>query len=304
MTDSARRRLRRRKRQREIVVHSIMTFICIFILALVIYFAWALFLKVKGSIDRKYEKEITSTVLESEEIEEDTETERIQMTEISSDEIEQKLETYAKEHNFDVSEYPEELIELLRKNSETEQFVLDYPLKKDTYSYSALEETEIDGEMPLLMQWDERWGYYIYGDNVIGLTGCGPTCLSMVASYLLNDPELTPLAIAQFSVRNGYCVSGHGTSWELMSEGAGKLGLYSKEVPLHEETVLQYLQQGKPIISIMGEGDFTDNGHYIVFTGVENGKIKVNDPNSKERSEKLWDFASIQSQIKNMWVFE
>lgn len=297
MTDRQRRRVKRWNRRREIIIHSIM---CSFLLALVICFAWMLYMKIQEQMEQKCERESSIIVYAGDE----TEKGSALLNEVQSDEIYKKLEIYANDHKFQVSQYPEELIDLLRKNYETEQFVLDYPLKKNTYSDAALEKTEVNGEMPLLMQWDERWGYYVYGDNVIGLTGCGPTCLSMVASYLLDDPDLTPLAVAQFSANHGYCVPGHGTSWELMSDGAGQLGLYSKEVPLHEETVMQYLQQGKPIISIMGKGDFTDEGHYVVFAGVENGKIKINDPNSKERSETLWDFSSIQSQIRNMWVFE
>ncbi|MDO7203706.1 papain-like cysteine protease family protein [Paraclostridium bifermentans] len=40
----------------------------------------------------------------------------------------------------------------------------------------------------------------------------------------------------------------------------------------------------------MGPGHFTTEGHYIVLTGVtDDGKIIVNDSDSKERSSKTWD---------------
>ena len=67
--------------------------------------------------------------------------------------------------------------------------------------------------------------------------------------------------------------------------------------------MMQYLLQGKPIICAMGAGDFTENGHFIVFAGIKDGKIRVNDPNSRIRSEKLWEFEDIKYQIKNMWVY-
>ncbi len=38
------------------------------------------------------------------------------------------------------------------------------------------------GEIPLLLQWDERWGYSVYGDNMIAVNGCGPTAVAMVVS--------------------------------------------------------------------------------------------------------------------------
>ena len=138
----------------------------------------------------------------------------------------------------------------------------------------------------------------------MALTGCGPTCLSMVAVHLLQDAELTPLYIAEYAERKGYYVDGVGSAWALMQEGARDLGLHVQEVSLDKNTVMKYLQQGRPIIASMGPGDFTGTGHFIVFVGVEDGKIQVNDPNRRERSERLWEFDDIKDQIKNMWVYK
>ena len=207
------------------------------------------------------------------------------------------------EYDFSIEEYPQEMIELLEKNPETEEFVLNYPLKKESYSTEPLEEELNQTQVPLFLQWDSRWGYYTYGDKPMGMTGCGPTCLSMVALHLLQNPQMTPQYVAEFSQRNGFYVEGTGTAWALMTQGAAELGLYAKEVPLDEDLIFRYLLQGKPIICAMGPGDFTDNGHFIVFVGIEDGKIRVNDPNSRIRSEKLWDFEDIKYQIKNMWVY-
>lgn len=205
-------------------------------------------------------------------------------------------------NEFLPEDYPEELIELLQKNPETKEFVLDYPLKKNSYSRESLKELNED-EIPLLIQWDSRWGYYLYGDGMMGLTGCGPTSLSMVASFLLQDPELTPLYMADFATRKGYYSPGSGTSWELMARGAMELGLQVQVVSLSESLVKEYLRRGNPIICSMGPGEFTDKGHFIVLTGLENNKIKINDPNSRDRSSRLWEFGEIKSQIKNMWVY-
>ena len=46
--------------------------------------------------------------------------------------------------------------------------------------------------MPLLLQWDERWGYRYYGDQMMAINGCGPTCLSMVVSYLTQNGRYHP----------------------------------------------------------------------------------------------------------------
>lgn len=230
---------------------------------------------------------------------------------VISDTVMEEVIAFAMENDISISEYPLELLELFQKNSETKEFVLNYPLKKGEVSHESLsllvdetkKGTKAIEDMPLLMQWDERWGYYQYGDNVMGLTGCGPTSLSMVASYLLEDADLTPLYMADYSIRNGYCVEGFGSSWELMSEGAKDFGLGVSEVPLSENVVKEYLESGNPIICIMGEGDFTDNGHFIVFKGWKDGKIIINDSNSHKNSEKLWSFEDIKYQIKNMWAY-
>ena len=215
----------------------------------------------------------------------------------------EKLEDFALQHNFSVEEYPNEVIELLEKNSETEEFVLYYPLRKDSYSTETLDEALGQNHVPLFLQWDNRWGYFTYGNKPMGMTGCGPTCLSMVALQLLQNPQLTPQYVAAFAEQNGFYVEGTGTAWSLMTVGAAELGLDAREVSLDEDLVIRYLSEGKPIICAMGRGDFTENGHFIVFIGTEDGKIQVNDPNSRIRSEKLWSFDELKYQIKNMWVY-
>ncbi|MBR2046184.1 MAG: C39 family peptidase [Agathobacter sp.] len=220
-----------------------------------------------------------------------------------SDKIMEKLEDFAARNDFSVEEYPVEMIELLEKNSEAEEFVLYYPLKKGNYSTSPLNSYLNSIQTPLFLQWDSKWGYYEYGDKPMGITGCGPTCLSMVALHLLQNPQMTPIYVAEFAERNGFYVEGTGTAWTLMTQGAAEFGLYAQEVTLDEDVVMRHLSQGKPIICVMGPGDFTETGHFIVFVGIEDGKIRVNDPNSKIRSEKLWAFEDIKYQIKNMWVY-
>lgn len=200
--------------------------------------------------------------------------------------------------------YPQALKDLYQKNEEAREFVLAYPEKKGTADTSTLDEYVNSTEVPLLMQWDERWGYYEYSDSVIGVAGCGPTCLSMVAIYVNNDPYMTPIEIADFAMENGYCVEGSGTEWTLMEEGARRLGLNVEELQLDENAIARELQAGNPIICNMGPGDFTDNGHYIVLTSWESGTVLVNDPNSYENYLKRWEFDDIKDQIKNLWVYK
>ena len=214
------------------------------------------------------------------------------------------IETFAKLHGLSEDEWPRELIEMLEKNPETKDYVLNYPLKKFTDYEVDLSELSYSESVPLLMQWDERWGYNTYAEELMGLSGCGPTCLSMVSIYLLNDTSLSPEYIANFSEENGYCVSRKGSTWTLISEGGEKLGLDVTEIAYSEEFIKVSLQSGNPIICIMGPGHFTSSGHFIVLTDYDDGHVKVNDPNSISRSEKWWKLSDIEDEILNLWLCE
>ena len=198
--------------------------------------------------------------------------------------------------------YPEQLIELLQNNEETADFVFDYPEKKDTAPADTVGEV-VQGQVPLLLQWDERWGYAFYADDMIAVNGCGPTAIAMVAAGLTGDNTVTPYKVAQFSAGNGYYAGDSGTSWTLMTDGAQQFGIYGEEMGLSEDEVFSALENGHPIICSMRPGDFTTTGHFIVLTGVEDGKIRVNDPNSRVRSGKLWDYSRLEYQINNLWMY-
>ncbi len=200
-------------------------------------------------------------------------------------------------------DYTEELEALLERNPETAEFVANYPLKKDSHDEYSMSEFENLTGIPHFMQWDTRWGYEEYAGSLMGLSGCGPVCLSMVAVHLLDDISLDPLYVARFAEENGYAEKNNGTKWTLMSEGAEKLGLESRELPLHKQTVLDELKEGNPIICIMGAGDFTSSGHYIVITDYSEEGFTVLDPNSKNRSSQKWTYERIESQIRNIWSF-
>lgn len=212
------------------------------------------------------------------------------------------IRNFAKQNELSIEQWPDELIELMDKNPDTKTFVLNYPLKKNYKSESDLVEYYDCDEVPLLFQWDERWGYTKYAGELMGISGCGPTCLSMVCIYLLNDTSYTPLYIAEFAEDNDYSISGNGSAWTLISSGGKQLGLDIIEIPLDENRIVKNLEVRNPIICVMGPGDFTTTGHFIVITDYIDGKIKVNDPNSSKRSQKLWELSDVMPQIRNLWV--
>ena len=198
--------------------------------------------------------------------------------------------------------YPEQILAMLENNPETKEFVLNYPLEFGREKQIDLSLYQNCTDIPLFLQWDMQWGYIPYGSDVAGLTACGPVCLSMAAYYLTHDEAYAPDKMIAFATENGYYTPGSGSSWTLISEGAVRLGFDVTEIPLDKDRIFRNLEVDNPIICVMGPGDFTTTGHFIVLTGTKNGMICINDPNSVKNSEKLWDYEQIKGQIKNIWV--
>lgn len=200
--------------------------------------------------------------------------------------------------------YPEFLLALLLRNPETLGFVLGYPLHNGQQADVDVSAEAAAGELPHFLQWDTRWGYAQYGDGMMALTGCGPTCLSMVAVYLTGNATYTPQYVAQQSEANGYYAFGVGTKWELMYNGAALLGLRGEELPLDKNRIQRALESGAPIICSVRPGDFTTTGHFIVLDGVrKDSSFLVKDPNSNLRSNRAWSYEELAPQITNLWAF-
>ena len=201
-----------------------------------------------------------------------------------------------------MSQYPQNLLGALCNNPDMIDFVKGY-LQADATKVGTIEKKELTDGIPLFIQWDTRWGYVPYGDDNIALSGCAPTCLSMVIVGLTGDRTCTPAKVAQYSTDNNYYIKGTGTQWKIMTEGCLDFGVRGRVIALNRDYIYDELENGHPIICSMSAGDFTTAGHFIVLSGIKDNKIIVNDPNSKVRSGKLWDYETLQSQIKNLWAF-
>ena len=89
-----------------------------------------------------------------------------------------------------------------------------------------------------------------------------------------------------------------------MTEGANAFGVSSKMFDTDKDQIASALSQGKPVVSLMNIGDFTNAGHFIVLSDIDdNGNVTVHDPASAWRSSHTWPIDTIVSQSTYSWVF-
>ena len=205
-----------------------------------------------------------------------------------------------------IDSYPDTLIDLVARNHETVDFVYSYK-DRDKYNNRKLSADinssyYVDGDVPLFLQWDRRWGYRIYGKEMIGLSGCGPTSLAMVIRHFDSDSTVNPYDVAKYSQDNGYVSADNFTSWKLFETGLSKYGLESQDVIPVEAKMKKALDDNKILIVSVKPGTFTERGHIIVIKGYnKNGDFLINDPNSIVNTNKTWTFDELKSEIRKIW---
>lgn len=148
-------------------------------------------------------------------------------------------------------------------------------------------------------QLDIRYKDTYYGEDLLSTHGCGPTAIAMVVSSL-TDKRLSPPDAAKFCVDAGGYAKGQGTYFSLFPRLADFFDLRYESVPPDKESIASALSRGALIIAIMGRGHFTDSGHFIVLRGMEEGKVRILDPFSKQKSDKAWEVSIILREVKNV----
>ncbi|MEG1745451.1 MAG: papain-like cysteine protease family protein [Raoultibacter sp.] len=214
--------------------------------------------------------------------------------------IAQRADDYA----IDGIEVQQKILKLALKEPAALPFVTGFP---DSYPATAGQpytDALTKGTIPLLQQWDPRWGYVQYSSAPFGLTGCCPTAFSMVYMGLTGKADMTPAAMGELASNNGYMDEFKGTDGRFLLDESASLGLSCNTVPLDAGSLRLCLQAGEIVICNVGPGDFTDDGHFFVIVGLnEDGSAKINDPYSKVRSEKSWDIDVLTRQTIALYSF-
>ena len=200
-------------------------------------------------------------------------------------------------------EYPDErIIELALREPAAIDFVRNYP--GASHKTSRYNEEATKGTYPALYTWDERWGNMEYGgeDLPLGLTGSGPTCLSMAYIGLTGRVDRSPADMAELAQDNGWDTGNAYCTGELFTSGAGTVGLLSSEVAIDEDTFTRVLENNVIVCRVKSES-FTPMEHYVLIVGLyDNGSVRVLDPTSTSVSTRQWDVATVVSYTESAYA--
>ena len=157
---------------------------------------------------------------------------------------------------------------------------------------------------PLFLQTD--YPDVRYGSGMMPTSGCGITCISMVATYLTGHTYY-PDELA------GYFGGHVGSNIERLEYASDMLQLpWQRAENWHK--ALAALEEGKIVVVLMNNSSaFTEGQHFIVVTGLtEDGKVLVNDPSGinytkwqlKDGFENGFHPATIASGYSGAWIYD
>ena len=167
----------------------------------------------------------------------------------------------------------------------------------------------------LYMQNDPKWASHDYSapgeKTTIKAEGCGITCAAMVIATLA-DKNVTPVTTAEWSKKRGYKAKGQGTYYSYFKPQGAAYGIeitmlnssniYGSPASKFHELAKAAVDRGDLVIACMGKGNWTTSGHYVLWYGMEGGKVQINDPWSNKPAQTNGDFNLFKSQVKFYWV--
>lgn len=170
------------------------------------------------------------------------------------------------------------------------------------------------------LQTDSRWkdiSYAVEGEKAtIGTSGCGPSCMAMVIATLRNK-SITPKETCAWSLSNGYKAKNQGTYYSYFApqgkafnidvyqlNGTNLYGSTSQVSANYHTRALDEISKGNMVICCMGKGNWTSNGHYILWYGMDGTNSLINDPNSTAQTKTRAAIALLQEQVKYYFIVD
>ena len=168
------------------------------------------------------------------------------------------------------------------------------------------------------MQTDPKWSKIQYANKgesaTIGGSRCGPTCMAMIIAEWV-DPSVTPVTTCAWAKSHGYKATGNGTYHSYFVPQAKVYGLECERV---NTTSVVYMKasdankvhqaahdavdEGHLVICLMGKGNWTSGGHYILWYSNDGDDVLINDSASTKATRARNTFNLLKSQVRFYWI--
>lgn len=155
------------------------------------------------------------------------------------------------------------------------------------------------GAMLYYNQGDSRWGDHLYGGvDPIRYYGCGPTVAAMLVNAFTDQP-ITPKEMADWCAENRCHAPGSGSYHSIFNKTLPAFGLQVESAAGADyDTAAELLRSGHVLVALMGKGEFTNGGHFIIITNIlENGNVSIADCNSLENTTMEWDLNLVLAEL-------
>ncbi len=155
------------------------------------------------------------------------------------------------------------------------------------------------GTMLYYNQGDDRWGDYLYGGaDPIRYYGCGPTVAAMLVNAFTNE-AVTPKEMADWCSENRCHAPQSGSYHSIFNKTLPAFGLQVESAAGADyDTAAELLRTGHVLVALMGKGEFTNGGHFIIITNIlENGNVSIADCNSLANTTMEWDLNQVLDEL-------
>ncbi len=193
-------------------------------------------------------------------------------------------------HVDDKLELP--VLKIISQNNEVEEFTENVSPKDSEMDRMANtyheEVAQTSLHLPVFSQHDEQWADTAYGTKTLDESGCGPTSLAMVLSYMegqwITPPNIIKsLDLVPDKAPGWYYIEGVGTDHDMFLSLQDTYGYQAEKYygVMSADKIQTALSEGKYVIAGLGKGPIYDgDGHFIVIRGTdEEGNFYISDPN-------------------------
>ena len=172
-------------------------------------------------------------------------------------------------------------------------------------SSQAYGESLATGEIPLFYTYDPRWGYVAYADGIIGVTGSGPTALSMAAMGLTGKNTYDPASVAASITSSNLASGTTGMDDSYLTGHAGDVGLAATGVEASSDGIYNPISEGQLVIIKLksDSGVGSAMAHWALIIGINpDNSVTVYDPTSSYASTHSWSLGAISSRTDTAYA--